>query len=87
MAVIMCRRDQLKLLEKKVNYYRKQVEELEYSLKVLVETGTVIPQQLDDEITRVLSGQSLLDLEETYFHGFPICFKHFQRDHPFVRLC
>lgn len=61
---IRSRSEEITQLEKKIAYYKKQVEELEYSLKVLVETGTIIPQELDYQINRVLSGQSLLDLEE-----------------------
>lgn len=61
---ISSRSEEIIQLEKKIAYYKKQVEELEYSLKVLVETGTIIPQELDNQINRVLSGQSLLDLEE-----------------------
>lgn len=66
----------MKQLERKITYYQKQVEELEYSLKVLIETGTIIPQQLDRQITRVLSGQSLLDFdEENSDITFSVCCK------------
>lgn len=72
----------MKQLERKIAYYQKQVEELEYSLKVLIETGTIIPQQLDRQITRVLSGQSLLDFdEETSDITFNVCCKS---DIPFL---
>ena len=57
----------MKSLERKIQYYQKQVEDLEYSLKVLVETGTIIPSELDKQITRVLSGQSLKDIENEVY--------------------
>lgn len=57
----------MKRLEKRIQYYQKQVEDLEYSLKILVETGTIIPVELDNQITRVLSGQSLKEIEQEVY--------------------
>lgn len=52
----------------KVDYYKHQVEELEYSLKTLLETGTIIPVELDSKIKHVLSGKSMLDMEKEVFN-------------------
>ena len=59
-----CRRNEQQRLKEKMDFYKKQAEELEYSLKVLIETGTIIPKELDSKINRVLSGKSLQEYEE-----------------------
>lgn len=47
--------------QKQLEYLKRQAEDLEYALRVLLETGTIIPPDLDD---RIHDAMSLFDEDE-----------------------
>ena len=47
---------------RKMEFLQKEYDDLQYALKVLLETGTVIPPELDEHINDVLSTHISLDL-------------------------
>ena len=47
---------------RKMEILQKEYDDLQYALKVLLETGTVIPPELDEHINDVLSTHISLDL-------------------------
>lgn len=50
--------------QQKLQEIRAQAKDLEYALKRLLETGTVISPELDEQIQKVISHQNLSSLDE-----------------------
>ena len=50
--------------QKKIHSLQEQAEELEYALKRLLETGTVISPELDERIQRAISNPNLLTADD-----------------------
>lgn len=61
-------------MQQKLQDIRTQAKDLEYALKRLLETGTVISPELDEQIQKVISHQNLSSLdEESGDASFHVC--------------
>ena len=61
----MCRMKERERTQQKLQDIRAQAKDLEYALKRLLETGTVISPELDEQIQKVISHQNLSSLEQS----------------------
>lgn len=60
----MNRMEERERTQQKLQNIRAQAKELEYALKRLLETGTVISPELDEQIQKVISNQNLTSVDE-----------------------
>lgn len=61
---MMNRMEERERTQQKLQNIRAQAKELEYALKRLLETGTVISPELDEQIQKVISNQNLTSVDE-----------------------
>ena len=61
---MMSRMEERERTQQKLQNIRAQAKELEYALKRLLETGTVISPELDEQIQKVISNQNLTSVDE-----------------------
>lgn len=61
---MMSRMEERERTQQKLQNIKAQAKELEYALKRLLETGTVISPELDEQIQKVISNQNLSSLDE-----------------------
>ena len=62
-------------MQQKLQDIRTQAKDLEYALKRLLETGTVISPELDEQIQKAISHQNLSSLDEEIADAsFHVCF-------------
>lgn len=57
----MCSLKEREETQRKMEILQKESDDLQYALKVLLETGTVIPPELDEHINDVLATHISLD--------------------------
>ena len=50
--------------QKQLQNLKKEADDLQYALKVLLETGTIIPPELDERIQDAMDGTNLYDIED-----------------------
>ena len=50
--------------QKQLQKLKEEADDLQYALKVLLETGTIIPPELDERIQEAMDGTSLYDIED-----------------------
>lgn len=50
--------------QKQLQKLKEEADDLQYALKVLLETGTIIPPELDERIQDAMDGTSLYDIED-----------------------
>ena len=50
--------------QKQLQKLKKEADDLQYALKVLLETGTIIPPELDERIQDAMDGTNLYDIED-----------------------
>ena len=69
----MCRIADRESTQRKLQEMKKQAEDLEYALRVLIETGTIIPQELDEAISEAIDGPNLYSVEDVLVSDFLVC--------------
>ena len=69
---MICRMKERESAQQQLENLKQQAEDLEYALRVLLETGTIIPPELDD---RIQDAMNLFD-DDVFLH---VCLRvHFQ---------
>ena len=60
----MYRIEEREAAQKQLQKLKKEADDLQYALKVLLETGTIIPPELDERIQDAMDGTNLYDIED-----------------------
>ena len=60
----MYRMEERETAQKQLQKLKEEADDLQYALKVLLETGTIIPPELDERIQEAMDGTSLYDIED-----------------------
>ena len=60
----MYRMEEREAAQKQLQKLKKEADDLQYALKVLLETGTIIPPELDERIQDAMDGTNLYDIED-----------------------
>ena len=61
---MMYRMEEREAAQKQLQKLKKEADDLQYALKVLLETGTIIPPELDERIQDAMDGTNLYDIED-----------------------
>ena len=60
----MYRMEERATAQKQLQKLKEEADDLQYALKVLLETGTIIPPELDERIQDAMDGTSLYDIDD-----------------------
>ena len=71
----MDRMEERESAQQQLRHLKEEAEDLQYALKVLLETGTIIPPELDERIQDAMDGTNLYDIDDDNL--FPVCLNVF----------
>lgn len=71
----MDRMEERESAQQQLRHLKEEAEDLQYALKVLLETGTIIPPELDERIQDAMDGTNLYDIDDDNL--FSVCLNVF----------